>query len=333
MTGTPTDRPFIVVEDQPEPQPPADALPRHAIIVQTDDMRPVEPESLSVPVPGQAATELPRAERGIRWLLLSAIGLVGVLAILSVDWLLGLLQRSATLGLAAAVFLVVLWAGVVAWILRELRALARLKSVLAVQSLLDWNDVPKERAATSDTIRRVADRLAVLDAYRQACLPWQSGKGHNAQPADMLRQFEADVLASADAVALRAARNATWHAAGLVALSPTPITDTVLFVGRAFRVLRQIAEAYGHRPTTAGMILLMRRVLADAGIVTVADLAGDALVNLFGGTIVSKISGVAAEASVAAQRMAKFGLLAIESCRPIRFRPENKPRIASLLKS
>jgi uncharacterized membrane protein YcjF (UPF0283 family) len=95
--------------------------------------------------------------------------------------------------------------------------------------------------------------------------------------------------------------------------------------------LREVAEIYGLRPSSASLALLGRRVLKDAGMVTVADAAGDLVSGFFGGSIAGKLSTLAAEGAVGAQRMAKFSLLAIECCRPVRFHPERRPGIRSLL--
>ncbi len=148
---------------------------------------------------------------------------------------------------------------------------------------------------------------------------------------DALSLFEADMLADADKEALSAARRAVRDAFRLVALSPTGLTDTALFVSRAMRLLREVAEIYGLRPSSASLAHLGRRVLKDAGIVTVADAAGDLASGFIGGSVAGKLSTLAGEVAIGAQRMAKFSLLAIECCRPVRFHPDRRPGVRSLL--
>lgn len=139
------------------------------------------------------------------------------------------------------------------------------------------------------------------------------------------------MLANADKEVLSAARRAVRDAFGLVALSPTGLTDTVLFVSRAMRLSREVAEIYGLRPSTASLALLGRRVLKDAGMVTMADAAGDLVTGFLGGSDAGKLSTLAGEGAIGAQRMARFSLLAIEGCRPVRFHPERRPGVRSLL--
>lgn len=330
--SNPLDRPFVIPEE-PKPQGPTE-YPPAAIVIETEDARPVMPAAQSPPLPGDWFARSPPARVATRqapWIALSAIGVLGLLVVAAVDWLLTLSASNPALGLAGSMFLILALGGVLAWSTRELRAIARLRDVAAVQALLDWTAVPEDRLAMRRGIDGAIALTSHLAGYSQGTAEWREAPALDAPPVQMLRMFEATLLGARDSAAIEAVRRASRDAFGLVALSPTPITDTALFTGRAIRMVREIADAYGHRPTYGSMLILARRVLGDAAIVSMADFAGDLAANFLGGKLVDKISGVAAEGSVAAQRMGKLGLLTIQCCRPIRFHPDRRPGLREVL--
>lgn len=328
----PLDRPVLLTEEAPPPAP-EDRSDR-AVLIETDETHPVEPPRAGAPE-DRLAGATPLADtprRRAPWLALAGAGLLGVLLLIAVEWVMGLFAASLLLGTASAAFVALTVIGAGAWITQELRAIARLNDAGRTRALLAWQSVPTERAEMRRRIESAGKLLGRSPQYRPTVARWRTGRATDAPPADMLRLFEADLLAAADAVALAAGRRATRDAFGLIALSPTPLTDTALFVSRATRLLREVAEAYGHRPTSASLYVLTRRVLADAGIVSLGDFTSDAVANVLGGTLLAKASSMAGEGAVAAQRMARFALLATEQCRPIPFHPDREPGITDILR-
>ena len=330
--SNPLDRPFVIPEEPKFRE--AGEQPQAAVIIETEDARPIAPETHSAPPLRSRAVQTmpgPSTTRRTPWIALSVVGIFGLLIVAAVDWLLALYASNPALGLAGSLFLVLSLGGALAWSTRELRAIARLKDVAAIQALLDWTAVPPDRLATRRRIDSAIGLISHLAGYGPGIAAWRDAPAVDAPPAQMLRMFETKVLEAADSTALRAVRRASRDAFGLVALSPTAITDTALFTGRAIRMMREVAEAYGHRPTNGSVVILARRVLADAAIVSMADFVGDVVANFFGGTLVDKVSVVAAEGSIAAQRMAKLGLLTIECCRPIRFHPDRRQGLGAII--
>ena len=109
------------------------------------------------------------------------------------------------------------------------------------------------------------------------------------------------------------------------------LLDTLLFAGRAMRLIREIAEIYGQRPGLAGTVHLLRRLASGAGLVGAVDVVGGVIVQQLGGAVLERLSASAAESAYAAQKMARLGLIAMASCRPIEFRPGEAPSLSGLV--
>jgi hypothetical protein len=62
-----------------------------------------------------------------------------------------------------------------------------------------------------------------------------------------------------------AIRRAATQAFAINAVSPTGLLDTLLFAGRAMRLIRDIAEIYGQRPGVGSTAHLLRRLIGGAG--------------------------------------------------------------------
>jgi putative membrane protein len=96
-------------------------------------------------------------------------------------------------------------------------------------------------------------------------------------------------------------------------------------------MIREIAASYGHRPTAFATGHLLRRLVGEAGKLGAIDLAGAALTQHLGGAVLEKVALGAAESTYAAQRMARLGIVTMNMCRPVPFRPEEIPGITSSL--
>lgn len=324
MSG-PRDHPVILIEEE---QPAAVAEPRRlSRLIETDDDRRVMPSAYDVP----PTVATPPRVRGVPWPAIVAAGGAGLLTVMLARWVSHLVADNLPLGIIGATFASMTVVGALAWTTREFRAIARLRDVTAVRNMLDWQHLPGERAAVRERIDGAVRLLARLKGYDSIILEWQRHLAASAPPSEMLEQFEVDLLRDADARAAAAAKRAAADAYGLIALSPTGLTDAALFVARATRLLREIAEAYGHRPTAASIAVLGRRVLKDAGLVSVGDFAADFAAGALGGKAVEKISMMTAEGAIASLRMSKFGVLAMECCRPIPFHPDRRPRAGIVL--
>jgi len=96
-------------------------------------------------------------------------------------------------------------------------------------------------------------------------------------------------------------------------------------------MVRAIAASYGHRPTAATTVHLLRRLVIEAGKLGAVDIASSSLVQHLGGALTERLATSAAESLYAAYRMARLGIIVMDLCRPIPFRDDEAPSVTSLV--
>ena len=89
--------------------------------------------------------------------------------------------------------------------------------------------------------------------------------------------------------------------------------------------------SYGHRPTAATTVHLLRRLVYEAGKLGAVDIASASLVQHLGGAVTERIATSAADAVYASYRMARLGIIVMDLCRPIPFREDEVPSVSSLV--
>ena len=90
-------------------------------------------------------------------------------------------------------------------------------------------------------------------------------------------------------------------------------------------MVRGIAASYGHRPTAATTVHLLRRLVLEAGKLGAVDIASASLVQHLGGAVTERFATSAADALYAAYRMARLGIIVMDLCRPIPFQEDDVP--------
>jgi putative membrane protein len=210
-------------------------------------------------------------------------------------------------------------------------SLFRLRSVERIHArLADGND----RLSAEETRRLVGEILAVVPrdgdtrpaiaAFQQQAAPHHSGR----QQIEMLSRT---VIRPLDRRAEAAVRSAVLRAFGITAISPTALSDAAFFLACGVRMVRAIAASYGHRPTAAATVHLLRRLVYEAGKLGAVDIASASLVQQLGGALAERIATSAADAVYASYRMARLGVIVMELCRPIPFAQDEVPSVSSLV--
>jgi putative membrane protein len=133
----------------------------------------------------------------------------------------------------------------------------------------------------------------------------------------------------------RQARALVLHAAKRVsvvtAVSPKALVDLLYILYESARLVRAIADLYGGRPGTLGMLKLMRDVVAHLA-VTGSIAVGDGLVQqIVGHGLASKLSARLGEGVVNGMMTARIGIAAIDLCRPLPFRSLKRPGIGEFV--
>jgi putative membrane protein len=305
--------------------PPQPLAPQ---IIPTERTAPITPSEPALPAVARAAPR--RRDRVMTFGVAGvALLLVGWLAVDAIGWIVAAFERSAALGVLAATAVAAGVAGGGAVIARELGSLLRLRNVEAIhRRLRDGRLLPMEGR------KAIADVLAVVPREREIETAIESfqrqAKLHHATD-QQIEILSRTVMKPLDRRAEAHVRTAVLRAFGITALSPTGLTDAVFFLACGIRMVRAIAASYGHRPTAATTVHLLRRLVIEAGKLGAVDIASSSLVQHLGGALTERLATSAAESLYAAYRMARLGIIVMDLCRPIPFRDDEAPSVTSLV--
>lgn len=331
MTISPDERmgPRVIEEDAPADRPEGIAM-RPAVFA-TEVTERVVPAERAVTV--QAAPV--KARRRDRWIRLGTWGvglsLLGWLGLDSYAWITDAFARSATFGYFASAVVAagVGGAALVAW--RELKSFFALRSVEHNQERLEEVGGRLSSAEMREAIRLVLasvprdrDSETAIEAYQR-----QVQAHHTSQ--QQIELLSRTVMRPLDARAEAEVRRAATRAFAMTAIAPTTLIDTVLFVALSIRMVRGIAASYGHRPTAASTVHLLRRLVYEAGKLGAVGLAGMAVTQHLSGAVLERLAADSAESMYAAQRIARIGLITMGMCRPVPFQPGEAPGVFSSL--
>ena len=305
-TAVPAER----AEPQPEPREPgaADALPAPAAIP-----------------PRQ------RARHPGRWFAI-ALGLLlaGLLGIDAALFLLDMFERHWLLGLGFSALIGMVVASLVYWVAAEARQIRLLKSVDLVRAEAQAAMASDAHGEAPPFIAHAKQLIGMRPGMRGRFERLEDMILDTHSDRDVLELFRREILHPLDREAYGiVARSAQWAAVG-VSVSPIALIDALVTIWRSLRMIRRIAEVYGFRPGFVSTIFLTRHVLAGAAFVSTVDVVGDLWVQHLGGRLAGLVSAKLAEGVYVAVRVARLGLLTMETCRPLPFLADDEPSLNRL---
>lgn len=267
------------------------------------------------------------------WLgiLLSAIAGLSILAVgLGIERLVSDLFASAPwLGWTALALAAVAAIAFLAIVSRELRGVWRERRLERLRRSAADALAARDHAAA----KTIASELAALYANRRLPTAGPSvadASGEIMDAEDRLALAERTLLAPLDGEAKRSIAAAARQVSVVTALSPRAIVDVAFVVFAAARLLRQIAGIYGARPGFLGGLRLARAAFNHLA-VTGGVAVGDSLIQqVLGLGIAARVSAKLGEGVLNGLMTARFGLSALEVCRPLPFIRETPPRIGDV---
>ncbi|HXV26340.1 MAG TPA: TIGR01620 family protein [Alphaproteobacteria bacterium] len=289
------------------------------------------PESFEPSEPIPAIEPARRRNPAWRWVLRTVAALILGLIVLDLGLFLeGLFQRSLALGAAFALLIGAAVVAILSWSAVELRQIRKLGAVEAIRihgaEMMARNSHGGAMSFIAEARRALANRPAVarrFDRLEDMVLETMSDR-------DALELFRREILLPLDAEAYAAVRRAAqWTAIG-VSASPIAGLDALIALWRSLRMIRQIAEAYGLRPGPIATMSLARKVLTGVAGISAVDVMGDMWAQHLGHRVAGLISAKLAEGVYAAVRVARLGLLAMGTCRPVPFTAEDEPSLSRL---
>ena len=289
----------------------------------------------SLPVPVDMSTLPSARKRGMRWGIALGVSLAalfsGVVVIDAALWLANLFDRSAWLGVVGTLLIGGVSIALIGFIGGEYRNLMRLRSAQAIREqgyhLSQARNRFEGRGFMSDLVRLTASSRV----GRLLCEQYRDAIADTHDDREAMQLFERIVLRPLDEAAYAAVRRAARDTAIGASVSPVAGLDALIVLWRSLRMVREIAEVYGLRPTRLSVLALIRRMFLTATFAVTADVMGDVLGAHLGGRLAGLVSGKLAEGVFAGVRTARLGLLAIEQCRPLPFAADDRPNLRQLV--
>ena len=310
-------------EDKPRPRPPG---PQVIVTERTERVTPSEPSV----IPVEPRPRPRRRDRIVSYALAGvAVFLVGWLVVDALAWISAAFERSTALGVVAATAVIAGVAGAGVVVAREVASLFSLKSVEAIH-----HQLAGERVSPADARKVIAEVLAVVPREREteaAIEVFQRQVQLHHTTGQQVALLSRTVVKPLDRSAEAHVRTAVLRAFGITAISPTALTDAAFFLAFGVRMVRGIAASYGHRPTAATTVHLLRRLVVEAGKLGAVDIATTSLAQQLGGAVAERVATTAADALYAAYRMARLGIIVMDLCRPIPFGEDEVPNVSSLV--
>ena len=250
------------------------------------------------------------------------------------DFAADLMSRYVWLGWAAVGLAGLAALALLALALRELAALGRIRRVARIQGLA----AAAQKSGSAQDAKAVAAELERLYATRHDLdwakeRVWERLRDRAADAVDgpaRLALYEREVMGPLDARAQAAVRRAAGRVAAVTALMPSALIDAAATLYYNLAMIRNVAEIYGGRAGTIGMIRLARKVVGHAMAAGLIALGDDLLEPLIGGGLASKLSRRAGEGVVNGALTARIGAAAMQVCRPMPFETLSKPRLRDL---
>lgn len=148
---------------------------------------------------------------------------------------------------------------------------------------------------------------------------------------EVINHIERTFLASLDQEASARISKFSLQTALGVSLSPWITLDLALALWRNVKMIDEVAQVYGIRPSLATRFKLLRKVLQQLVYVGVTEAAIDQFYDEFSLDILTGLSAARGLQGLGAGVYAvRIGLAAMNVCRPIAFNPDNKPKFAKI---
>ena len=292
---------------------------------------------LSDPLPENSET-LPVAEprrRKFSFLGMAASGFGILLSLAFGLWtdqlIRDLFTRADWLGYTAIAALGLALLGVAIVVIRELVGILRLNAVQSLKADAEKAEADRRPKAA----RAVVARLVALFAERA-----ETTKGRATLKATeddiidgvhLIALAERELLLPLDRQARALILNASKRVSVVTAVSPRAVVDLAYVLFEVTRLVRAMAELYGGRPGTLGMIRLLRDVLAHLA-VTGSIAIGDGLAQqVLGHGLASKLSARLGEGVINGLMTARIGIAAMDLCRPLPFKALKRPGISDFV--
>lgn len=151
--------------------------------------------------------------------------------------------------------------------------------------------------------------------------------------SELLQHVELTFLEALDQEALRRVVRQASATGALVGLSPFATLDILVALRQSLRMIDDVAQIYGVRPSVVVRWRLFKKVLALVAYSGASEYAVSELwPELVGDSMLSSVSARLGQGMGASLFMSRIGLAAMHSCRPVPFSEKQRPRLSTVTK-
>ena len=321
MTGNHRKPAAFVLDDQEKPKL------RHKI--EFDEQEPVG-DLVTLP-------QVPRrTSKGFRWgfVLVSALAsLLSLWAGLTITTLIeDFFARSAPLGWLSLGVAGLAGLAALAIIFREIWGLARLRRIEHIQEISARAINLDETAAATETISSLESIYGNRSDTALGMKTFRDHKNDIMDPRDRIRLLDRLVIRTLDEESHRIIARRARRVTLLTTVTPAAALDIVFVAAQNLRMLRELAELYGGKPSTLSTLKLARMVVAHLAVTGGLALSDNLIQHLVGKGLLGRLSARFGEGAVNGILTSRIGLAARDVCRPVPEAESTKETLGSLLR-
>jgi len=167
------------------------------------------------------------------------------------------------------------------------------------------------------------------DVYFQRCIEKLPDYSNDREVID---HIERAFLQPLDKEAMRRISNFSLQTGAAVAASPWASLDMLLSLWRSIKMIDDVAQVYGMRPSLSNRYKLLRLVIHQLAFVGISEIVISNVMEELGSTaLTSMASARLGQGLGAGIYTAKIGIAAMKVSRPIEFSKDNQPKIKSII--
>ncbi|HBF29299.1 TIGR01620 family protein [Rhizobium sp.] len=317
-------------EKETPKRPPRSFAPDVTITPDAEDpfLREIAADDAIVPI------EIPRKRR-FSFMKLAGVAFGALFSLAAGIWIDDLIQnlftRADWLGYTAITLLALGLFALFVVLAREVAGMYRLN---AVQAIKDRGAALSQQGTASEARKLVKD-IEALTRHRpetaRGRTVLEAAKDDIIDAPHIIALAERELLGPLDAKARNMIVQASKRVSVVTAVSPRALVDLAYVLFEVVRLVRGMAELYGGRPGSIGMLRLLRDVFAHLA-VTGSIAIGDGLAQqILGHGLASRLSARLGEGVINGLMTARIGIAAMDLCRPLAFEALKRPGVSDFV--
>jgi putative membrane protein len=167
-------------------------------------------------------------------------------------------------------------------------------------------------------------QAALLDAALKSIPDYNSD-------AEVVHHMAEHFYPKLDELALKRITAYSQQTAVLIAMSPLALLDLVLVLWRNVRMIDEIGQIYGLRPSRIGRIKLYRQLINSMMLASATELISDYWTDFSSASLSNVVSTRVAQGMGVGLYTARIGIKTMALCRPLSFSKKSQPGITTLL--